>query len=45
MYTDDTIHKFNKNNRAEMDRNESKANTVSLRFPSLHIVEKGENDG
>ena len=45
MYTDDTIHKINKNNPAEMDRNESKANKVFLRFLSLHIVEKGENAG
>ena len=35
MFTDNTIHKINKNNPAEMDRNASKAYRVPLQFPVI----------
>ena len=35
MYTDNTIHKINKNNPAEMDRNRSKAYRVPVQFPVI----------
>ena len=35
MFTDNTIHKINKNNPAEMDRNGSKAHRVPFFFVLL----------
>ena len=35
MFTDNTIHKINKNNPAEMDRNGSKAYRVPIQFPVI----------
>ena len=38
MFTDNTIHKINKNNPAEMDRNGSKAYRVPIQFPVIAQV-------
>ena len=35
MFTDNTIHKMNKNNPAEMDRNGSKAYRIPIQFPVI----------
>ena len=35
MFTDNTIHKINKDNPAEMDRNGSKAYRVPIQFPVI----------
>ena len=35
MFTDNTKHKINKSNPAEMDRNGSKVHRVPLRFPII----------
>ena len=35
MFTDNTMHKINKNNTAEMDRNGSKAYRVPIQFPVI----------